>query len=396
VTSLPLGISALGIASPIGIGKAAVASGLLQGVRGMSLREDLVAGRSVYVGAVGAELPEIPRSLVSLDCRNNRMMLLALREIEGDVRRAIARFGADRIAVILGTSTSGIAQGEVAFADKLRSGHWPEGFAYTQQEPGNLAEFAARVMGVRGPAYTVATACSSTGKVFSSARRLIGLGICDAAIVGGADTLSGMTVSGFCALDAVSRQYCNPFSINRDGINVGEAGVAFLLSSEPAPVELVGVGESSDAHHISAPEPSGRGAEQAMSAALSDARLLPADIAYINLHGTGTPLNDLMEGNAIARLFGCNVLCSSTKGMTGHTLGAAGACEAAFLWLTLHSDYNGGRLPVHVWDDIPDPAIPPIGLVTPRQAEATKRLGPMMSNSFAFGGSNVAVILRAA
>ena len=397
MSSRPLGIPALGIASPIGIGKAAVAAALLRGERGLTLRDDLVSGRSVYVGAVAAELPAPPPSLASLDCRNNRMMLLALLQIEDEVRSAIARFGPDRIAVVLGTSTAGIANAETAFAEKLRTGSWPSDFAYTQQETGNLAEFAARMLGITGPAYTIATACSSTGKVFSSARRLIELGLCDAAIVGGADTLSRMTVSGFAALDAVAKATCSPFSLHRDGVNVAEAGVAFLLLPDPAAaVQLAGVGESSDAHHVSAPEPDGRGAEQAMAAALTDARLSPADIDYINLHGTGTPLNDLMEGRAIDRLFGGQVPCSSTKGMTGHTLGAAGACEAAFLWLTLHPDYNKGRLPLHVWDGVPDPAIPPLNLVTQDRKERDAHLGPMLSNSFAFGGNNVAVILRAA
>jgi 3-oxoacyl-[acyl-carrier-protein] synthase-1 len=396
LTSRPLGIPALGIASPIGIGKSEVAAALLQGKRGLTERDDLVPGRAIHVGAVAADLPPTPSSLAALDCRNNRLMLLALLEIEADVRRAIARHGADRVAVVLGTSTAGIAEAETAFAGRLSTGAWLPDFSYTRQETGNLAAFAARVLGITGPAYTVATACSSTGKVFASARRLIQLGLCDAAIVGGADTLSRMTVGGFCALEAVSRKHCNPFSRNRDGINIGEAGVAFLLSPEPAPVQLLGVGESSDAHHVSAPEPSGRGAEAAMAAALSDARLSPSDIGYINLHGTGTPLNDLMEGQAVDRLFGGEVPCSSTKGMTGHTLGAAGACEAAFLWLTLHPDYNAGRLPPHVWDGVPDPAIPRLNLTTGTQPAPPARLRPMLSSSFAFGGNNVAVILGAA
>jgi 3-oxoacyl-[acyl-carrier-protein] synthase-1 len=396
LTSRPLGISALGIASPIGVGKAAVAAALLRGARGLTLCNDLIPDRGIYVGGVDAELPPVPLGLERFDCRNNRMMALALREIDREVGAAMARFGPDRIAVILGTSTSGIAEGEAAYAEKVKTGRWPAGFAYSQQEPGNIAEFTARALAIRGPAYTIATACSSTGKVFSAARRLIDLGLCDAAIVGGADTLSRMTVNGFHQLDAVSERYCNPFSLNRDGINVGEAGVAFLLSREGSPVELLGVGESSDAHHMSAPEPSGRGAEQAMARALFDAQLTPADIGYVNLHGTGTVLNDLMEGQAIERLFGLDTWCSSTKGMTGHTLGAAGALEAAFLWLTLHPAYNRGRLPVHVWDGIPDPAIPALKLVTRVEPESAWHHGPLMSNSFAFGGNNVALVMRAA
>jgi 3-oxoacyl-[acyl-carrier-protein] synthase-1 len=203
-----------------------------------------------------------------------------------------------------------------------------------------------------------------------------------------------MTVNGFRSLEAVSRGTCNPFSRNRDGVNIGEAAAAFLLTPDHATVNLRGVGESSDAHHMSAPDPEGHGAAAAISGALADAALSPADIAYINLHGTGTPLNDEMEGNVVHRLFGDQVPCGSTKGMTGHTLGAAGAFEAAVLWLTLHPDYNAGRLPPHVWDGVPDPKIQPINLV---KAGARPSVAPgqaaMLSNSFAFGGNNVAVIL---
>jgi 3-oxoacyl-[acyl-carrier-protein] synthase-1 len=392
------GIPALGIVSPIGAGKAKVASALLQGARhGLKLRPDLAHGHEVYAGVVDEPLPTIPSALAALDCRNNRMMLLALSEIETEIKDAVRRYGAHRIAVVLGTSTAGISDGEAAYAQRKRSGAWPRSFSYPQQETGNLAAFAAEILGIAGPAYTIATACSSTGKVFASARRLMQAGLCDAAIVGGADTLSRMTVNGFRALEAVSRGRCNPFSLNRDGINIGEAAVAFLLTSEKAGINLKGVGESSDAHHLSAPDPKGCGAEEAMTAALGDAALSADDISYINLHGTGTLLNDQMEGEVVHRLFGERVPCGSTKGMTGHTLGTAGACEAAFLWLSLHPDYNAGQLPPHVWDGVRDPRIPAINLVGPgaRVSEAHARVA-MLSSSFAFGGNNVAVILGGA
>src|SRR6185295_10851130 len=182
-------------------------------------------------------LPPLPSALAHFDCRNNRMMLLALSEIENELRDAIARFGAHRIAVILGTSTAGIAEGEAAYAERKRTGAWPNGFGYQQQETGNLAAFAASILGLTGPAYTIATACSSTGKVFASARRLMQAGICDAAIVGGADTLGRMTVNGFRSLEAVSRGTCNPFSVNRDGVNIGEAAIAFLLTPDQSAVD---------------------------------------------------------------------------------------------------------------------------------------------------------------
>lgn len=389
------GLPAMGLATPIGTGAAAVADALFTGTRsGLAVRDDFIPGRTVHVGAVNGALPPVPAGLEAWDSRNNRLMLLALDQIAGAVEDAARRFGRHRVAVVLGTSTAGIAEGEAAFAALQRDGAWPAGFQYRQQETGSLADFAARALGLTGPAYTVATACSSSGKVFGSARRLIRAGLADAAVVGGADTLCRMTVGGFAALEAMSAGLCNPFSANRDGINIGEAAAAFLMTRDPAEVTLIGVGESSDAHHVSAPDPEGRGALAAMAAALDDAGLSPRDIAYVNLHGTGTPLNDSMEGKAMNALFGAGTLCSSTKAMTGHTLGAAGACEAAFLWLTLHRDHNpAGRLPPHLWDGAADPAIPLLALTEPGAALPDPQ-GPaaMLSSSFAFGGSNVALV----
>lgn len=383
------GISAMGLVTPIGTGKAAVAAALFAGTRaGLVPRDDLIPGRTIMAGAA-AEPP--PGS----EPRNNRLMRLALDQIAEEVEQAIRRFGRDRIAVLAGTSTAGIAEGEDAFLVRRRTGSWPESFHYRQQETGGLGDFIARTLGLDGPAYTVATACSSSGKVFGSARRLLAAGLCDAVVVGGADTLCRMTLGGFASLEAVSAGLSQPFSANRDGINIGEAAAAFLLTRDPARVSLLGVGESSDAHHVSAPDPEGKGALAAMRAALKDAGLAPGAIDYINLHGTGTPLNDSMEGKAVNALFGSATPCSSTKGMTGHALGAAGACEAAFLWLALHADTNpDGLLPPHLWDGAADPSIPPLALTVPgsRLAADGGRVA-MLSNSFAFGGSNVALVL---
>src|SRR3954447_7998867 len=331
------GLPAMGLATPVGVGREAVALTLFKGSRaGLVPSNDLIPGRTVHVGAVTAPLPPVPAELSGLDSRNNRLMLLALTQITEAIGDAVSRFGHDRVGVVMGTSTGGIADGEAAFLRWHGDGIWPAGFHYRQQESGSLGDFVAGVLGLTGPAYTVATACSSSGKAFGSARRLIRAGLVDAVVVGGADTLCRMTVGGFAALEAVSNGLCNPFSANRDGINVGEASAVFLMTRDPAPVRLLGLGESSDAHHISAPDPAGAGALAAMTGALADASLSPADIAYIDLHGTGTALNDSMEGKAVRALFGPGVPCSSTKAMTGHTLGAAGAFEAAFLWLSLH------------------------------------------------------------
>jgi 3-oxoacyl-[acyl-carrier-protein] synthase-1 len=219
-----------------------------------------------------------------------------------------------------------------------------------------------------------------------SAQRLLDLGVCDAVICGGVDTLCKLTLNGFSSLEAVSAQRCNPFSANRNGINIGEAAVLFLMSKTPAPVALLGSGASCDAHHISAPEPTGKGALQAMRKALASAQLAPGQIGYLNLHGTATQHNDAMESLAVAALFPGGVTCSSTKPMTGHTLGAAGALEAAFCWLSLAE----GVVPPHVWDGQADPDLPVLKWALPGDALEKRCL---MSNSFAFGGNNVSLII---
>jgi 3-oxoacyl-[acyl-carrier-protein] synthase-1 len=387
-----LGITAMGLVTPLGASAAEVANVLFRGATtGLVARDDLCATRTVHAGTVTAELPASLPAAEIYDCRNNRLMLGALLQIRERVDRAIHDYGRSRIGVVVGTSTGGMSDHEAARAERSRNGAWPDDKRYQQWEMGALAEYIALTLDLRGPAYTVATACSASAKAFASGRRLIESGVCDAVIVGGADTLCRMTVSGFSSLDALASGLCNPFSRNRDGINVGEGAAAFLLERGAAPVALLGSGECSDAHHISAPEPEGKGAQQAMQLALDDAGLRPEDVTYVNLHGTGTPLNDSMEARAIANLLGLDTPCSSTKAMIGHTLGAAGACEAAFVWLTLNTDYNpDNRLPPHLWDGVPDPGMPAIRLAD-TAARFLDRDGraAMLSNSFAFGGNNV-------
>jgi 3-oxoacyl-[acyl-carrier-protein] synthase I len=346
----------------------------------------------VRVGVVDGPLPAAQPA--DSDCRNNRLMQFVLGEIGDAVQAAKRRYGADRIAVILGTSTSGIAEAADAVAAHRRTGAWPQSFNYRQQELGNLARHAARYLGVTGPAYTIATACSSSAKVFASARRLIRCGAADAAVGGGADTLCQLTLNGFHALEALSPRRCNPFSANRDGITIGEGAAAFLLEPGDGPVQLLGIGETSDAYHPNAPAPDGSGAALAMRQALADADLAPADIRYINLHGTGTALNDVMESHAVHAVFGGAVPASSTKAMTGHMLGAAGGCEAAFLWLTLSQAFNpDGRLPPHLWDGAAMRDAPALHLVAPGERLAPVGRMAMLSNSFGFGGSNAALVL---
>ncbi|POZ61149.1 beta-ketoacyl-ACP synthase [Chromobacterium alticapitis] len=354
----------------------------------------LPGGRDYPTAPVSAPLPDTGHLPLPLQSRNNALLLAALEDIRPQVDAAIARYGAGRVAVVLGTSTSGVGESENAFLARGEAGVFPADFHPNQQELGSPALLLRETLGLAGPALVISTACSSSAKALASAARLLKSGQCDAAIAGGADSLCRFTVGGFVALDSVGSNGCNSMSRNRDGIHVGEAAALFLLSREPGPVKLTGWGETADAHHISAPEPSGRGALAAMRQALERAGLAPADIDYINLHGTATQQNDAMESLAVSQLFGAAAPASSTKGLTGHTLGAAGALEAAICWLTLQ-DNSQGLLPIHQWDGEADPELPALNLV-----EAGQALGRpprrALSNSFAFGGSNASLILEAA
>ena len=388
---MTLYLNDMGVVSPLGVGKAQVLDGLLGGAAaGMEPYHDLFTGRATTIGRVRAELRELGDDFAELDCRNNRLLKCALDEIGASVAELRDAVGPDRVAVVLGTSTSGIAEGEEAAAALARVGTMPSRYHYRQQEMGTAAELAARYLNLTGLRYTISTACSSSAKAFASAARLIAAGRCDAAVVGGVDSLCLLTLNGFDALESLASERCNPFSANRRGINIGEGACVFVVSRRPGTIRLGGVGESSDGYHISAPDPSGLGAEAAIRDAVAQAGAVPADVGYVNLHGTGTPKNDEMESEVMARVFGLDMPCSSTKPLIGHTLGAAGAQELGLCWLLL-SDLNGGRrLPAHVWDGVRDPRLPPIALVG---ADAVWERGLFVSNSFAFGGSNAAIAL---
>jgi len=389
----PTYLPALGLVNALGTSRSEIAERLFAGDTSGIERQTgwLTEGGEAMVGPVHAQLPVVPDHLARYDCRNNRLLLAALAQIADPVEEAIQRYGPTRIGVVLGTSTSGIAEGETAIAGLDRNGTMPAGFDYACQEIGTAAPFLARHLGLLGPAYTVSTACTSSAKALVSARLLILSGVCDVVVAGGVDSLCRLTVSGFTALESTSPELCNPMSVNRRGINIGEAAALFLMTREEAPVALLGAGESSDAHHISAPRPDGQGARLAMAAALADACLDAADIRYVNLHGTATPKNDEMESLAMSQVFPAGVAASSTKPLTGHTLGAAGATEAAFCWLALMDEI--GRLPPHVWDGAADPALPRLELVTPGTTLPRDKRRVVMSNGFAFGGSNVSLVL---
>lgn len=385
----------LGIVNALGNGRDAVLEGLLAG-RQAFVPYDQVPGKSTFVAEVSAHLADLPSALHPWRSRNLQLAITALEQIAGDIIQLRDHYGADRIAVVAGTSTSGIDAGEAAVREQIETGQRPENYHYRQQEIGNLAELVARHFALQGPAFTLSTACSSSAHALGSARRLLLSGLADAVVVGGADSLCRLTVNGFSTLESISAEPVRPFSRHRDGITIGEGAAFFLLTREafedrPLPPRLLAVGAASDAHHISAPDPAGKGALAAINMALLQAGITAEQVGYINLHGTGTPLNDAMEASVVAGLFPHQPWCSSSKGQIGHTLGAAGAMEAGICWLLLSAD--SGRLPPHVFDGHYDERLPEIRLVSPESRLETGRARIMLSNSFAFGGNNAAVVL---
>jgi len=385
----------LGIVNSLGSGRTAVRDALLAGHQAF-FPYGHVPGKSTFVAEVNAPLVDIPDFLLPWQSRNLQLALTAVSQIGEDVVRVRHRYGADRIAVVAGTSTSGIDAGETAVRIWSETGERPADFHYRQQEIGNLAGLIARYFELQGPALTLSTACSSSAHALGTARRMLLSGLADAVVVGGSDSLCRLTVNGFSTLESISAEPVRPFSRYRDGITIGEGAAFFLLTREAfedqsLPVRLLAVGASSDAHHISAPDPAGKGAEAAITAALSSAGITADQVDYINLHGTGTPLNDAMEAGVVDKLFPHKPWCSSSKGQIGHTLGAAGAMEAGICWLLLTEAQ--GNLPPHIFDNHYDERLPMIRLVPPEGVAKPGRPRVMLSNSFAFGGNNAAVLL---
>jgi 3-oxoacyl-[acyl-carrier-protein] synthase-1 len=306
------------------------------------------------------------------------------------VHAAAARHGAHRVGVVLGTSTSGIRDTEAAYAQRRDGGRWPADFSWRHSHSLDaMCRFSAAALGLQGPMVTMSTACSSSAKVFLVAQRWIDCGLVDAAVVGGVDTLCLSTLHGFAALQLLSDEPCRPFDAGRKGISIGEAAGFVLLERGDAAIRLAGGGESSDAHHMSTPHPEGLGAQDAMRAALRMGGLAPSDIGYVNAHGTATAANDRAEALALQAVFGaCAVPVSSTKGVTGHALGAAGITEAIVAIQALEHE----TLPPSAGLVEPDPAL---GVDLLRQARGT-RSRRAMSNSFGFGGSNCSLIFERA
>ncbi|MGV8996675.1 MAG: beta-ketoacyl-ACP synthase [Parvibaculaceae bacterium] len=384
----PIFLSAMSVANALGADWQEVAANLFAGDRrGLSQSVTIADGRSVPVGGLRFDLVPLAAPFVRWESRNNRLVMHCLKPLMQSIEWAKDKFGASRVGAVIGTSTSGISSSEAAVAQFAKQGTWPTEFDLRRQEMGDAASFVADVTGIGGPYYAISTACTSGAKALASAARLLRSGMCDAVIAGGVDTLCDLTLNGFSVLDSMSPQRCNPFSVNRSGISIGEGGALFLVTREEADIRLAGFGESADAHHLSAPDPEGTGAKAAIAGALSMAGIQAREISYLNLHGTATRLNDAMEAGVTHSIFGGELLCSSTKALTGHMLGAAGSNEVAFVAMALQ---RGEVLP-HIWDGEADPALPRINLAD--------RLGEkvnghyMMSCSYAFGGNNTALVL---
>ena len=394
----PLAISRYSVVNCLGAGTQAVADAMRERRSGLAPCDFETAALDTYIGRVpGLEQARVRSDLDAYDCRNNRLAQLGLEAdgFAGAVAEARSRYGAARIGVFMGTSTSGILETELAYRRRdPGTGALPSDYRYTEtHNTFSLADFVRRYLGLQGPAFVVSSACSSTAKVFGSAARMIAAGACDAAVVGGVDSLCLTTLYGFRSLELTARGPCRPFDAERDGLSIGEgAGFALLErvnAATPAGVAwLLGIGESCDAFHMSAPHPEGLGAKSAMQGALKCAGLSPADIDYINLHGTATRSNDAAEDRSVWELFGDATPCSSTKGATGHLLGAAGVTEIIISILAIEH----GLLPGSAHTRRIDPAMRCQYQVEPRKAHVER----VLSNSFGFGGSNCSVVLGAA
>ena len=390
----PLRVTAWTSTSAMGSGNAQTAAALREGRSGLRRNDFAPCDLDTWIGRVdGIERLNFPPEFAGWDCRNNRLAWLALQQdgVIDAAKSARERYGADRVAVLIGTSTASIGQTEDAYRVQASDAPVPEALrppmTHTLHSTG---DFVARALGLTGPCSTVSTACSSSAKVFADAERLLRLGLADAAIVGGVDSLCQSILYGFNSLQLVSANRCRPLDANRDGINLGEAGGFAVLerddTGDASSLRLLGYGESSDAHHMSAPHPEGAGAEAAMTEALARAGLGGVD--YANLHGTATRKNDVAEAQAIGRVLGNGQRCSSTKAFMGHTLGAAGIVEAVVALHALNQQFVPGNLNLEAVD--PDIALAPVASTQPA------KLTTALTNSFGFGGSNCSLIFGVA
>jgi 3-oxoacyl-[acyl-carrier-protein] synthase-1 len=393
----PLVVSRFSVVNSLGPGSESTLRALREKRSGLARCGFETARIDTYVGPV-PELDDfrVRPDLQDYDCRNNRLAQLCLEQ-DGFAREIAAardKYGAGRIGLYLGTSTSGLHTTELAYRRRdPKTGALPADYRYAKtQNAYSLGEFVRRYLGLAGPGFVVSSACSSSAKVLGNAARMIAAGICDAAVVGGVDSLCLMTLYGFHSLGLTSTGPCRPYDVDRDGISIGEGGGFALLERanrvESGAILLLGVGESSDAYHMSTPHPEGLGARIAMQQALDSAGLEPSDIDYVNLHGTATKSNDASEDKAVFEVFGRQTPCSSTKGATGHLLGAAGITEAIISILAIEHGFMPGSANTRSVD----PALKSNYLLENRQAKVSRAL----TNSFGFGGSNCSLVLGVA
>ena len=386
----PLFITASSMVNALGRGKKATLDALHQRRSGLIKSKNLEF--STWIGPVeGVDEYTLEQSLTKFSCRNNQLAKLTLDtdHFRDAVKKAKTKYGADRIGIFLGSSTSGSEETEKAYQNRDEEGNLPADFDIANTNNlSSLLNYTQQSLGITGVGHVISTACSSSAKVFAAAHRHIEAGFCDAAIVGGVDTLTQISLYGFHALQLTSTEPCRPGDEKRDGISIGEAGGFALLETQAADpnsvVVLKGYGESSDAYHMSTPHPEGRGAAKAIENALTSAGLSVSDIDYINLHGTATPSNDAAEDKAVTSVFGTDVACSSTKGWTGHTLGAAGITEALICMLLLENQF----LPASLNLTTPDPTLKMNMLLE----NSKQSVNYVISNSFGFGGSNCSLI----
>ncbi len=389
-------ISAMGLVSPLGNGADETSENLGKGNSHLnSATGFLCEGKDVILGQTG-NTQGLPEKWAKFDSHTTRLIYNCYLQIKEQIDQALEEHPAHKVGLIIGTSTGDmLGVEEVFFKNEL--GKPDPNFEYANHEISSLSKILAEILGIEGPSYTISTACSSSANALISASRLLESGLCEAVIVGGVDSLCKMTTNGFNSLGLVSKEKNTPFMQNRTGLNIGEAAGLALLEKKTGGIQLAGYGQSADAHHMSAPEPTGKGAEAAMNAALLKAGLQASDIDYINLHGTGTILNDQAESKAVNRIFGENTPCSSTKSLSGHTLGTAGILECAFAYLTLNQTGPKAHWPPHSQAHFVssqfDDQLPKIRLATKEDLVPLEGPVYVISNSFAFGGNNSALII---
>jgi len=389
-------LNELGLTCALGSDKETILGHFIAGEQSLMQADDSF-GVDTIVGKVNKELPDLSPYGTYQNSRNNQLALLAFEQISYKLKQLKSVLAKElnrtvNIAVVIGTSTSGIASGEESMKEYLATGEHKVEYHYAMQEMGATAEFIAKLADANASVYGISTACTSSAKALISGQRLLDNGLADIIIAGGVDSLCKMTINGFNAIESISSTHTTPFQASRCGINIGEGAALFLMSKVTSDIALTGFGESSDAHHISAPHPEGKGAKQAMLSALESANLSALHINYINLHGTGTVQNDAMEAKAVTDVFGKLTPCTASKQLHGHCLGAAGAIEAGLCWLLLSPMNKESNYPKMKLSTDFDPNIDEINLIIENKP-LNKNISHCMSNSYAFGGNNASLIL---